>query len=166
MLISRGLSIRYEWEKIGRLAGIYRKLNVHYSTALLARVNQFTSKAFIFFYQTFNQSLQCKLGFFHHRGYLFILSHCGFTDQIKRMHGVRPHAVRESYSSQMDEIDGRGSKRGLNRKCCCPAWESSLQSTILLHILGESKINHRGIVSICRDTCGQVDLKCAHPKRP
>lgn len=49
MLISRGLSIRYEWEKIGRLAGIYRKLNVHYSTALLARVNQFTSKAFIFF---------------------------------------------------------------------------------------------------------------------
>lgn len=43
MLISRGLSNRYEWEKIGLLAGIYRKLNVHYSTALLARVNQFTT---------------------------------------------------------------------------------------------------------------------------
>lgn len=73
--------------------------------------------------------------------------------------GVCP--VREIYSSQMDETDGRGSqknglpygpKRALNRKCCCPAWELSLQSTILLHILGESKINHRGIVSICRDT--------------
>jgi len=88
--------------KIGLLAGIYRKLNVHYSAALLARVNRFTSKAFILI-----SDIQSKHRDFFIRGGIHLVT-VFLLIRKKKMHlVVSPHAGFVGFTCWFESTPGR-----------------------------------------------------------
>ncbi len=100
MLISRGLSNRYEcgkgikkrdcWqESIGTECSLFH---------CFAGSCKSVYKQSFYIYNTFNHSSQCKLGFFHHKGYLYLVTVFDFlvffSDWIKLMHLVISPCIR------------------------------------------------------------------------
>ncbi len=81
MLISRGLSNGYEWENEYKKRDCWQESigKEHSLFHCFAGSCKSVYKQSFYIYNTLNHSSQCKLGFFHHMGYLYIVTEFFFS---------------------------------------------------------------------------------------